>query len=339
MTFSFITGRKPKYGTLQLNVNKRLKNVNNDCSIKDWDLVRSMLKWTGENLNPRPLECKSFSEEQWKNYAIWLFKSHRASHAAELLRESRKYAVILEKPNMASQLLLLSKDMRRMAMCSLSNLSKFLGIYDSWKQTIRNYGLKWENTSSLETFLSILNTNLEETETWLKQVIKGLPKEYSTVLVFDALTGLRPSEAVESCRLIAELSEKNKLDCYLDKEIMMLQHFRFPDLFLRKSKNAYISFITPELLNLVLETMPKIKYSALDTKIGRLGFNNQTKQLRKIFATKLRNHLPQELVDLLQGRISQTVFMKFYYKPLLLDTQQKTIKALQPIQTELLAQL
>jgi intergrase/recombinase len=118
---------------------------------------------------------------------------------------------------------------------------------------------------------------------------------------------------------------------------MMLQHFRFPNLFLRNSKNAYISFITPELLNLVIQTKPSIKYTALDTKIGRLGYNNQTKQLRKIFATKLRNYLPQELVDLLQGRISQTVFMKFYYKPLLLDTQQKTIKSLQQTQSELLS--
>jgi intergrase/recombinase len=272
-------------------------------------------------------------------YETWLLKTHRRSHEIELLRQSKKYAAILEKPNMASQLLLLSKDMRRIAMCSLSNLSKFLGVYDSWKQTIKTYELKWENTNSLETFLSILNTNLEETQTWLEKAIKGLPKEYSTVLVFDALTGLRPSEAIGSCRLITELSEKRKLDTYLDTELMMLQHFRYPQLFLRKSKNTYISFITPELLKLVIETKPSIKYSALDTKIGRLGLNIQTKQLRKVFATKLRNHLPQELVDLLQGRISQTVFMKFYYTPLLLDTQQKTITALKPMQQQLLSLL
>ncbi len=286
------------------------------------------------DLNPRPLECKGINDELWSNYVSWLLKTHRRANANEILRQSKKYSVILDNPNMASKLLLLSKDMRRLAMSSLSNLSKFTGGYDKWKQTIRNYGLKWKNTNNLETFLSILNTNLEETETWLKQVIKGLPKEYSTVLVFDALTALRPTEAVNSCRLISELSEKGKLNSYLDEELMMLQHFRFPNIFLRKSKNAHISFITPELLNLVLKTKPKIQYSALDTKIGRLGYNKQTKQLRKIFATKLRNYLPQELVDLLQGRISQTVFMKFYYKPLLLDTQQKTIKAILPMQTE-----
>lgn len=117
---------------------------------------------------------------------------------------------------------------------------------------------------------------------------------------------------------------------------MMLQHFRFPEMFLRKSKNAYISFVTPRLLDLILETKPRIKYSAIDTKIGREGFNTQTKQLRKLFATKLRTALPQELVDLLQGRVSQTVFMKFYYRPLLEDARNKTLTSLQTLQDELI---
>lgn len=264
-------------------------------------------------------------------------QTHTASHAKSILIYSKKFAGVLENPSLASQLLMLSKDMRRIVMSALSNLSKYLGVYEQWKKTIANYDLKWESTNNLDTFLSILNTNFEETETWLRQVIKALPKAYATVLIFDTLTGLRPTEAALSCKLITELSEKNQLDRYLEKDLMMLQHFKFPDLFLRKSKNAYISFVTPELVNLVLETKPKMKYSAIDTMIGRAGFNTQTKQLRKIFATKLRNSLPQEIVDLLQGRINQRVFMKFYYKPLLLDTQQKTIKALQPIQLELLS--
>jgi len=290
-------------------------------------------------LNPRPPECKMINDAIWENFGTWLLKTHKQRNAKEALRNAKKYAAILEKPSMASQLLMLNKDLRRVAMSSLSNLSKYLGVYDQWKQTIRNYGLKWENTTSLETFLSILNSNLEETEIWLRQVIKKLPSDYSTILVFDVLTGLRPSEAAMSCKLITDLSNMNKLDSYLDGDLMMLQHFRFPDLFLRKSKNAYISFITPELLQLVLRTKPSIKYSAIDTMIGRQGFNTRTKQLRKLYATRLRNDLPQELVDLLQGRISQTIFMKFYYKPLLRDIQQKTIKALQPLQMELLSQI
>ena len=311
-----------------------------DMRVEEVRLQIMSEEWTGGDLNPRPPECKeAFSGEFWENFGLYLLQTHKRKQAKEILRYAKRFAFIIEKPSMASQLLMLSKDLRRVAMSSLSNLSKYLGVYDQWKQTIRNYGLKWENITSLETFLSILNSNLEEAEIWLKQVIKKLPSDYSTVLIFDVLTGLRPSEAAMSCKLITDLSNMNKLDLYLDKDLMMLQHFRFPDLFLRKSKNAYISFITPELLQLVLETKPSMKYSAIDTMIGRQGFNTKTKQLRKIYATRLRNDLPQELVDLLQGRISQTVFMKFYYKPLLKDIQQKTIRALQTLQMELLSQI
>lgn len=72
-----------------------------------------------------------------------------------------------------------------------------------------------------------------------------------------------------------------------------------------------------------------------NAKINRLGFNNQTKQLRKLFATTLRSHLPQELIDMLQGRISSTVFMKFYYRPLLKDIKNKTLEAIKPLENEL----
>jgi hypothetical protein len=38
---------------------------------------------------------------------------------------------------------------------------------------------------------------------------------------------------------------------YTNKEIietLQLEHFRFPDIFLRQTKKAYISFVTPEIL-------------------------------------------------------------------------------------------
>jgi hypothetical protein len=176
------------------------------------------------------------SEPVWENYRQWLLKTHEESHAKSIFLYSKRYADVLKNPSSASRLLMLTKDMRRVVMSSLSNLSKFLGVYDQWKQIIANHALKWENTNNLETFLSILNTDFEETEAWFRKVIKVLPIDYATVLIFDYLTGLRPSEAALSCKLITELSEKNKLDQYLDKDLMMLQHFKFPSLFLRKSK-------------------------------------------------------------------------------------------------------
>jgi hypothetical protein len=247
-----------EYSKLAPEAESTQTGTHNSTQTQDPDLnLNSKMEWTGGDLNPRPPECKCHTSEiSWEKFGSWLFKTHTRRNAKEMLRYAQRFAIVLEKPNMASQLLLLNKDLRRVVMSALSNLSKFLGVYEHWKYTIRNYGLKWENTSSLEAFLSILNSNLEETEEWLRQVIKKLPKEYSTVLVFDALTGLRPTEAALSCKLISELSQQNKLNSYLDRDLIMLQHFRFPDLFLRKSKNAYISFITPRLLNLYLKQSP-----------------------------------------------------------------------------------
>ena len=219
-----------------------------------------------------------------------------------------------------------------MVMASLANLSKYLGVYSQWKQTVRDHGLKWERGTALDTFINILNSNLENVKAWLKDLLSKLPKTYASVLVFTSLTGLRPTESCNSCSLITKLHKTNKLEKYFDEDLSMLQHFRYPELFIRKCKNAYISFISENLLSLVIKTKPEIHYSALDTKINRLGFNNKTKQLRKLFATTLRSHLPQELIDLLQGRISQTVFMKFYYRPLLKGIINKTLEAIKPLE-------
>lgn len=103
----------------------------------------------------------------------------------------------------------------------------------------------------------------------------------------------------------------------------MLKHFKFKDLFLRKCKNAYISFVTSDLLELVKAVKPKITYEAIDSGLNRNRLAVRTKELRKLYATSLREHIPQELVDLLQGRVSQSVFLRFYYKPLLSDVKEK----------------
>lgn len=126
------------------------------------------------------------------------------------------------------------------------------------------------------------------------------------------------------------------LDCYLNRDLLMLQHFRFRDAFLRRNKNAYISFISKKLLNLVVEGKPRITYQQLQKKIYRSGLKNNTRQLRKLNATLLRETLSREVIDLLQGRINQSVFLRYYYKPFLKDSRYRTIKGIEPLQKELL---
>ena len=68
------------------------------------------------------------------------------------------------------------------------------------------------------------------------------------IIKFCCLTGLRPAEAVESVRLI---NDKEEFPKYYNPERQSLEHFRFPSVFLRQTKKAYISFVTPETLDMV----------------------------------------------------------------------------------------
>jgi len=280
------------------------------------------------NIDPLNIDWNSFKEYVFNNLSL--------KCAKDVLRYSKRYVDILQYPKRASRIGMLPKDKKRLVMASLSNLSKYLGIYEYWRAIIKNHGLKWEKRSALETIIDILNTNLEDAKVWAKETIPKIPREYGSVLVFDALTGLRASEACNSCNLIADLADSGNLDQYFDPELSMLQHFRFKELFLRHNKNAYISFVSKELLNLVLEFKPRVTYGAMRHRLNRIGIPNKMKQLRKLHGTLLRNHLPKELIDLLHGRISESVFLRFYYKPFLQDIRDKTLTGIEPLQNELL---
>jgi intergrase/recombinase len=239
-------------------------------------------------------------------------KNHSKSYSHELARYVSKYGHVLKNPSKVSEITGLPIDVRRNVMAGLSNFAKYLGMYPEWKAIKQNSALKWEKKPTLDIVLDILNSPLRDTLDWLKQVLQRLPRDYATVMVFNALSGLRVGEGINACRLLSDLSERGKMETYLNKELMMLEHFRFRDIFLRKSKNAYISFVTPELLDLVTKTKPRILYETLDTKIDRMGLPNRSRELRKYFATTLRDSLPSEAVDLLQGRVSSSVFAKNY---------------------------
>jgi intergrase/recombinase len=273
----------------------------------------------------------------WEDFREWLRNGHSKGTISYIMRYAKRHFRVFENPVLASEIRVFNKDKRRHVMQALANLSKYLGIYENWKAIARNNDLHWENRSSLETVLSILNSDIEGVEVWLFEAVRRLPKKHATVLVFAALTGLRPTETCDSCRLISVLAEKGRLDEYLDKELMMLQHLKYGKLFLRETKNAFISFVSKELLELVVTQKPKLTYWGLKRAMQRRKLPIKTKELRKLFGTKLREYLPTEFVDLLQGRISKSVFGRFYYKPILRSCREKTLKAIQPLQTELLS--
>jgi len=268
----------------------------------------------------------------WDGFEEWLLKSHGKDTARLIMRYARRYYWILWSPEKAGVLLGESKGIRRNTMIALSNLSKYLGVYESWKTIVKNYGLKWEKRTGLETVLSLLTVNLEGIIEWLLMALRDLPRDYRVVLVFQALTGLRPSEAVESCRLV-----RSDLENYLNRDLMALEHWRYPEIFLRRTKNTYISFVDEDLINPVLEAARIPPKAAIKSALRKRRMPQRMIDLRRLYATTLRNAgIPRESIDFLQGRVGQSVFMMYYYKPYLLELRKKVQDALKPLRSKIL---
>ncbi len=70
---------------------------------------------------------------------------------------------------------------------------------------------------------------------------------------FCVLTCLRPSEAVESVKLI---NNPDELRTHYNPERQAFEHFRLPSIFIRQTKKAYISFVTPEMIEGVSTGIP-----------------------------------------------------------------------------------
>jgi hypothetical protein len=167
---------------------------------------------------------------------------------------AKKYAHVLQGGIPPSTLLQLPPQTRLNAMKSLTALSKYLGCYEQWKATSKQYNLKWttgnESIASLERFFNP-NLTLDSMLSKVKEMIRVLPATMAAVIRFAVLTGLRPSEACESVRLLnsgqvtdhkntrrnisthVEIKIPEDTSNYYNPEQQTLEHFRFPDIFIR----------------------------------------------------------------------------------------------------------
>ena len=225
---------------------------------------------------------------------------------------AKEYSHVLSKYD-ANGLLLLSNEKRIHVMKSLATLSKYLGCYDQWRKIIQRYQLKWSNEDNTEVFSDIMGNNGNSYNSmiqWLKDTCSKLSSHYGNILLYNTLTGLRPDEACKSIILL-----QKERDNYLRKDLMILEHFKYPDIFLRRTKKAYISIVTDSMLELA-KKCSSCGYNALRLAVKRKGLEMNMAFCRKIFATHLRNKgIGQEVIDLLQGRTPKSVFVRHYYRP------------------------
>ncbi|MDQ3903515.1 MAG: hypothetical protein M3247_07740 [Thermoproteota archaeon] len=234
---------------------------------------------------------------------------------------AQKYLPVLETGD-ATVLTTLSGPCRRHVMEALTAYSKYNGTYQRWQEIRQAHLLKWtngnESFTSLQRFFNpslTLDLMLQQ----IRRMIEKLPVQMAQIVRFGCLVGLRPAETVESVRLINNQLLFSK---YYNADNQTLEHFRFPDIFLRQTKKAYISFVNPEILSEIvkdsdLEKNCKIpSHNYISRTCNRRGIPCSLHFCRKVFASWLHKYgISTEIVDFLQGRVSTSVFSRHYLTP------------------------
>jgi hypothetical protein len=267
----------------------------------------------GQGLSFASLSSTYFPDNSfWINYKEYLTRNFSLHTAKCRLIYAKEYSYVLNEYD-ANDLLLLSSEKRVHVMKSLATLSKYLGCYDQWRKIIQGYQLKWSDKDNTEVFNDIMGNNGNSYNSmveWLKDTCSKLSSHYGNILLYNTLTGLRPDEACKSIILL-----QKERDNYLRNDLSILEHFKYPDIFLRRTKKAYISVVTDSILELAKQAS-SCGYNALRLAVKRKGLEMNMAFCRKIFATHLRNNgIGQEVIDLLQGRIPKSVFARHYYRP------------------------
>ena len=130
------------------------------------------------------------------------------------------------------------------------------------------------------------------------------------------MNGLRPSEVVESVRLI---NSKEAFQTYYKPERNTVEHYRFSSIFLRQTKKVNISLVGPEIIDVSKAVgICNVSYNAIRLACWKRGITCDMRFCRKVFASCLRQcRIESEIVDLLlQGRVPKMVFARHYFASL-----------------------
>jgi intergrase/recombinase len=221
----------------------------------------------------------------------------------------------------------LSRHKQLGAMKALSALAKFTGCHERFKQLIKSYGLKWSVNNDdviIARLIKYSNGNGSKNELfkWIRTVKQKIP-EFTPFVDLVTATGLRFSEAIESFSIIA----RGNLDEYYNAETQALEHFKFRELFIRRTKKAFMSFISRELINAIRLSDLRVTKDVIDKRIQRLGLKLCFSDLRELWASYSVKNLRQPEIDFLQGRVSASVFMRNYFNPTwITDLKRRAIK-------------
>lgn len=103
----------------------------------------------------------------------------------------------------------------------------------------------------------------------------------------------------------------------------MLEHYRFKEIFIRRSKKVFLSFVPAELVKQISRGEP-LHWNMVKKRVARRVKHLRFADIRKVHASVIMKHLRQPEIDFLQGRVSASVFMRHYFNPAwITDLQQR----------------
>jgi intergrase/recombinase len=179
----------------------------------------------------------------------------------------------------------------------------------------------------------MFNHNHDSLMQWYQDFSKFLKPNEQLWLRYLALSGLRRAESVMSFNKIVELARANRLSEYIN-DLGVIEHFRDKQ-FLRGTKNAFITIVSPTLIDEVKHS-DSLNWNALRKRMDRKHQRYRFKELRSFNGSFLvKNSLISEEVDLLQGRISKSVFARHYLKENVGEFKNRVLEGNSKLETSL----
>jgi intergrase/recombinase len=269
-----------------------------------------------------------FNLEDFNKYVK---NKYAESYQNTIMSYVKRYYQFIDNPKALEQL---PYTIRNNCIKSLIILSKYLGIYKEFISSLKDYGIKTKNQDSLSSFLRILNVsnNGNNVLEWYRIATSYVKPNEKTLLKFLLHSGLRKEEAITSFNKIIDLHKQNRLNEYYDFNLNCLCHFKYPKQFIRKTKNCFITFINIDLLNEIANS-ETVSYQAVIKRLKRKGIKCEINRLRDYFGTYLlsRGILEAE-INLCQGRIPPSIFIKHYWSPKLSELRDRIFKALKDLE-------
>jgi len=120
-----------------------------------------------------------------------------------------------------------------------------------------------------------------------------------------------------------------------NENLCTLEHFTYPKTFLRNTKNVFISIVPRDLVKKVSQCKP-VTYNSIKMKLQRRHTPLRFDELRDFFGSFMVQHgsLIREEVDLLQGRVGESIFTRHYFSPSFQELRDRTLKAIDKLRTQ-----